>query len=348
MTTLKMPPINLWAAGTTAQTQVLNGTDDHSGLAFTAPKTGSITKIHAYFSAVTGTPSITGSIEGITGGATPIPDGTPVTGGATASIVPTAAAWNTFTLGTPASVTVGQQCCAKIKYSADATSATVDRGYSVSGGFYANPYAINLADAVASASNTFLPTICVEYDDGTVVGIAARASSIASGWATGGTPLKGNKWTPAAGVIVDGIYAAIRPAAAFDFMAEIYTAGSGTPVVSAGTYEGDKAFASQSVAQLALFRFAEVTLAANVAHRFVLRATTANAPTEAILLTFKDATTFAGPVGAEWAYTTNDAQDDSWTDTASAICAVFPRVVGVTTTSGGLLRHPGMAGGMNG
>lgn len=348
MTVLRVPPLTLLAAGTSVQTQVLDGTDDSSSLLFVAAKTGNIVEIGAYCSAASGTPTITGSLEGITGGATPTSDGTPVTGGATVGITPTSAAWNVWTLGTPAAVTVGQQCAAQLKYSSGSGSATIDRGYSVSGGLYGNPYTGNLANGTLSASNTFLPTIYVRYDDGTIQGVAARASSIAAGWATGTNPLKGNKWTPAATVLVDGIYAAIRPAAGFDFMAEMYTAGSGTPVASVGTFEGDKAFASQSVVQWGFFPFgAEYALAGGTAHRFVLRATTANAPTEAILLTFKDSTTFNGRVGSEWAHTVNNAQDDSWTDTENAICAIYPRVVGVVT-SGGLLRHPGMSGGANG
>ena len=64
-----------------------------------------------------------------------------------------------------------------------------------------------------------------------------------------------------------------------------------------------------------------------------------------------DAAAFAEAVGgSEWASTVNNAQDDSWTDTANLSYAIFPRVktVDVGGGGGGMLVHPGMSGGMRG
>lgn len=341
MTTLKMPSIRLAPQSTTHSTQVIDGAGDSAGLIFKAPVTGSITKIHAYFSAVSGTPVIAAYLEGVAAGRTP--DGVVLeSGGASATGTPTAGAWHTFTLGTPASVTLGQDIAAHIKFDSSATSATID--YAISSQAWGGPFGFSANGGAYSYAVANMPLIVVEYATGECVGVAMRASSI-NPWDSTTTPLRGTKWTPAVACDIDGIWIGLmRVADTCDFAVEIYQAGSGTPIFTVSC-EGDKApYATSGAVQTVFVPTGTISLSAGVAYRFVVRMTTANDPTTAVLMTFKDATTFAAAVGgSEWAYTVNDAQDDSWTDTANAFAAIVPRVVGVSGSSGGLL-GPNMRG----
>jgi hypothetical protein len=336
---IKTPARVLQPGSATASTQVLDTTNDFAGMIFKAPKTGNISKIHAWFSAVSGTPTIRGSLQGVNDARTP--DGSILaSGGATQNQSGiSAGAWQTFTLGSPAAVTAGDNLAAVIDYVSGSTSATVDYGYSSLTGLDASPYAINQNNGVLSTSITIIPTIAVEYDDGTVVGFAFRSTTISTSWTSAANPLyKGNKWTPNANVKVDGFWVTfIRPADAFDFVLELFQAGSGTPLVSVAC-NGDKLFGTSAAVCQAFIPIPETTLTAGIAYRFAIAPTTANAPTLAVRMDFKDANTFAGAAGgSEWAYTTNDAKDDSWTDTANELVGIFPRITAVNVASGNAL-----------
>ena len=343
---IRLPSMRLNAYSTSQQTQVLDGTNDSSSLVFLAPKTGTITKIYAYFTAATGTPTISGSIQGVAARA---PNGTVLNAGAaTVSLTPSAAAWSTFTLGTPADVTAGESYAACVRYVSGATSATVLRGFSNTASLYGNPYGTNENAGVSTSTDTIIPAIAVEYSDGVVIGFPALSTSIATSWTTSGaasTLRRGMKWTPTDAVTIDALFVGfIRPADAFDFAVEVYE-GSNTSPVRSVTLEGDVDVSATSAPVWILVPFTALALSAGTAYRFTVRPTTTTAPTGAFRMDFNGANGFNSNVGgSEWSYTTGNEPLTTWTDTANQYVAIIPRITEVASGGGGLIGKNALIG----
>ena len=331
-------PILAWTAGNTVSTQILDTTNDSLGMNFFAPKTGNITSIIAYCTAATGAATVIGSLQSVS--ATRNPNGTILGGGAAlASVVgPSANNWITFTFGTPAAVTRGDLLSAVIRYDSGATSATFQYGLAVLGNVHAQPYSWNQNNGTYAYNQNSIPTVVVVYDDGTRVGYQMRPTSIGGSWNNAANPLlRGMKWTPNHSCKTNGLIIGMaRFTDTSDFAVELYAAGSGTPVE---TITLDVNLTVASVGGIVGFFLpfsTERTLNAGSTYRFALRPTTANAPNTATRLDFVNSNDFlrAG-WGPEWQYTTNNAQDDSWTDTADQATLIIPNITEVDSSPGG-------------
>lgn len=233
---IPLAPTHNLAAGTYA-TFSLSGSTSYVATLMMAPKTGTITKVGAYVSAVTGTqPVWRFAIEGTT--TTRVPDGT-VLGSGTAkadvSGLTTGFAWRTLDAGI--AVNSGDYIAATMRY----LSGTVG------GSNFATicSTAVPLTRTLSPFTTTYNGTtqspqttgcgLCIQYSDGYVPSycLPLTAAPINNSWNSSGSPVyRGNAWTPQFNGIVGFVDICIKAADAGYFNLLIYKNNSASADVT--------------------------------------------------------------------------------------------------------------------
>ena len=261
--------------------------------------------------------------------------------------------------GTKRSVTQGDVMALKVTFDGTYVDGNLNIGLlnfnadaisNVYGGF---PYEVGPTGTTRTMGR--FPALALKYNDGSYATLdggvpikSSAASTYASNTSSGsGGDERGLRGLFAMEVSIDGVWVRMLGAntsATFDVVIE--GGGLGSPVTVAGNLAQAM---SATNGYNHLYRFPAITLAANTAFTVSIRPATTN--TVSIYEGTVDSTAIMGAwgPGAEWYHVTR-TDGGAWTTTTTKrpIMGVKVASVTVAASGGGLLRHPGMSGGLDG
>lgn len=361
------PPVYLGPKNirdTSATTQTLNTSGHYVAWVVPAPKTGTVDRVHFVAGAVTAngdglrarieTPSATDGL----------PSGTLIGGSSEVTIAAVSAnAWNRSGAGLAAAVTRGQIVAVKLLSPAGTTYNGVLRthltnahGPGVNMGTHGIvPYVVN---AVPTATKV-IPggmTLALEYDDGTtpVILDAIPCVSVANtSFSDASTPdERGNLFQVAFPCRLIGVYHQTLPDGTGRTFDLVLYQGTST-VLETISIDGDISRNLASGPMEHLFD-TPIELAANTDYRLVLKPTGGGSISQMqyVIDTSAGGTRLreAAVGGTSWQLTTR-ADAGAWTDTPDTVAClglIVDQFDDGAGAGGGLLTHPGMAGGMRG
>lgn len=169
----------------TPLTYALDDADDAIAMTFLAPKTGTISKIGFYVTAVTGSPpsyqAVLNTID-----ASGKPSGSLYGGSAAETVAISATGWTWITLSTPGSATAGDPVAAVLKPTGTAPSAAncITASY---GSIGVHGYG-SMRFTTAWGSSTGSGIMAIQYNGGDVFGLALTTDAIAASFANDDTP----------------------------------------------------------------------------------------------------------------------------------------------------------------
>ena len=316
----------------------------YASMIFAIPKTGSITKLGFYNGAsggITGTAEA--SIQTVSSG---IPSGSDYGGSAPGTVSnPAASTAYEITLGTPASATKGDRVALKLRLTA-ISSGVLRPQFLTQSPNYQLPYMVNNFDAKSSC----IPSMWIVYSDGTVGNIPGTFPLITSttlAVSSSTTPDEvGNYFTSPIKLRVVGV-AAMFPSTNGPTSADslkIYDSSNtvlGTMTFDVGTIAISGAFGFSHV----LFS-STIDIEADTVYRiaFLPGATSRDIK----YFTYPSQNLMINGWDSAWKYTSR-VDAGAWTETDGRALPFTLLVDAIDIpTAGGLLTHPGMAGGLRG
>lgn len=259
-------------------TQNLSDSTSAVAVIFKASKSASITKIGAWQTAKTGTaPTYRFALEGVTD--TRVPDGT-VKGSTTAKKdqANPANGWTWYTLDTPFTTTQGQLYAATVRYLSGTVNGSnfATYAYCVVTERGGTPYSLSCATGTWTLSTRNLPSISIQYSDGSFEPyMGSLSSATITQWNSSSNPLqRGNAMTFTYGCTLSGVLCSIRIADASDFKINVYAGSNTTPIASITVDASQYAVGTgNAVAGLYLFD-SPITVTPGTVYRFTIEPTT--------------------------------------------------------------------------
>lgn len=338
-------------------TFIIDATGEQAALILRCPKAGTLDRFDFNIGAVGNSPDngLRASFQGVSA-TTGLPSGTIL--GATNNAFVTYAhtvttGWKSTNFGETVTVTRGQVIACVI----DIPSFTASDSVSITGlEFWVNcglPYGVS---ATSTKRSDRLPIIGLHYTDGYVpLGPSFPAILAATSVTYKVDTATADEWGLAFQVPfpckLNQATALLGVQAGADFEVLLYD-GNGTTVLDTVTHDGD---VTQGVGTIA-YHFtlaADVTLVANTVYRVTIRPTTTNTVTFAYF-TFNSADLMSTMPGGDNCYMTSQInQGGTWTDYNSGTfrrprMSLHFTAFDDAVSAGGMVRHPGMAGTING
>lgn len=324
---------------------LIDATAEKAAFVFIVPKSGTVTDITFYVRFVTTGDTLLGGIYTVDASGQPTSTGYGSMVGGTLSV--TTSGQKTITLATPATMTKGDIVAVVISFNAfvagniaiggmiDSTSITLDNRF---------PYATHFTGSWAQKRDR-MPLMGIKYNDGTYgfTGWSMPVNSTAFGSysiGTGTTPDEiGVTFTVPVGMRLFGVRVQVRAGAASNLRVKVYNSADALQTSVDLPYDLGKGMHE-------IFFPATVSLTANSTYRVTILALTVNTITLDNIQFVEAAALAGGPFGTAY-YKTHRKSAGAWTDTTTEVPMMYLIMDGVDAgSSGGMLVHPGMSGGI--
>jgi len=331
-----------------AATVALDSATDAAAVVFLAPKAGTITKIHYSVQGVTGTPPtyIVG-IEGVTGAE---PDGTYKQNGGNncTATVSSFTANNGYlqTLDYGYVATAGELLAATIRHSSGTADASnfievrIGSNSAMIHGSPASPFGIGYTGSWAAAGAYYVPSMAVEYSDGTILRQALPIADGVEEAHSSTTTWKGVLYTPPMDCRVIGVMAAIRNASLVDFEVAMFT---GTTETTVTTVDSSETAGTNAAGAYHFYPIEPQELTADTGYRFTIIPTAATAFTDWLAFAFQSEAiriAVCGPLEHTESSGESGGAPTGWTETAWQSLLLIPVLDQIDDGAG--------AGGSNG
>lgn len=345
-----------------ARDTVLDALGEYAALIFNITQAGTIDRVHFNLSALTadgdGLRIRLETVDLATG----LPSGTLVAGSSEVTVATAAAGWNRSPAGLGAVVAAGDLVA--LKFASPATGTTFQGTMRLARYPALQPdnLSVYLVQAVPTAAKytgaDIVGCAALEYNDGSTPmqrGLAPFSSISNINFGTGNTyDAIGNVFRLPFRCSAAGVWGFVSfPADTADFVVEIRDASHN--VIASHTRDANTLRAVGGYASFYFLFASPVTLEANTTYRVVVRATTTSALTMAysIVDTTNGGTRLyeaAGFDATDWLMTRRASSGGAWDQVTDRSAAVGIVISGFEdgAAAGGLLTHPGMAGGMRG
>lgn len=276
------------------------------------------------------------------------PGGTILGGASPASATFTpVAGFQWVTLANPYTPALGDLVAAVCEYASGTVGAANYADFNLRIGNHplCEPLPLSFNGSAWSNNATQCPTVCVQYADGTVQPLTCGLTAIANiDFGSGSNPNEyGITFTAAGNFTIDGVLVGAKPGGTFTGVVTVYDAGSNplvgsdnTTVTAADTNGG----ASLNLVHVPITPLA---LAAGATYTIGWKATTANT-IRVQKHTYADVATKRACFGD--ASFVSRQGNGAWTQDGNSTCLMTPTLSAVAAGGGGLLRHPGMTGGI--
>jgi len=340
-------------------TFTFNGAGDKMAVVFQAPSTTPPDQVKFRCQAYTSTGTIDATLETVDA-TTGFPSGTPVTNSGTGSVSVASTGTKTCTgLAGTASLTAGTQYAVVLTATGGfAGNFNVLRTTGINGGI-GSPYSLT-KDSAGAWTKAYTTNAGFAFGLMTsggvsinVPGLAGAYTAAYTAWTDATNPdERGNRFSFPGPVTCYGAEVHMSlgsvPADAQSGVLSLYSTHTGTPSqIASFTIDGDM----QDTGPVRFLRFSTpVDLAANTVYALVLKATAAGNLT-VIQHTYASAAELGCYLDDNFYSTTRNNSSGAFTDGNTTVYAVYPIVSKIddgASAGGGLIRHPGMNGGLNG
>ncbi len=326
---LRLFNMSMWAQNPLNTITISTPGTNKAGAIYVAPKTGNIRYVGFV---LTGT-SVSGTLEVRveTVNSSRVPSGT-LQGTNTNNATVTSPTVNTFTwfqLTADAAVTAGDAVAAVVAWVVTANNVI---GYSLNRSVSASPYALSNTGSWTAAQQ--LPTICLKYDDGTIItGGVPCSTLVTNGFKSGTNPNeRATVFTPPFDCTLSGAeIAGYCDNAATTFTLNLYT-GTSTSATATALFPANVSPSLFNENIITANFASSVSLSANTQYRLSVLATNASNNFNTFAFTWPSTAERNATVGAATSDTRNGgAWIGETTTRTEMICPVFDTI----TTSGG-------------